>query len=993
MKRQTFLELAGLLALTAAALAVRLIYLRDIPFGLHNDEAANGLDALAVLDGRHAIFFPSNFGREPLFVYLQAAALALFGISPYALRLPAAVVGALTVPAVYWMSKEAFRRVRPDAAVIAFWTAAFVAFSYWHLAFSRVGYRGILVPLLLSLSLAFFWRARNQHDEGHTTPWFSLILCGVFLGAVQYTYIAARIAPALIVLLIATDMVQHGFARPRVRQGLISLAVIAAAALFIFLPLGMHLAGQPDALGGRIDSISVLNPELNHGNPARALLVSARNFVGMFLLEADLNARHNPAVRPVLGIVLSLFALIGVMLCLRRARDLAYLFPLYWAALFALPSLLTLQGSPHSLRAIGMIPAVFLLVALGILWAAAGAARLFRIADQRKTVLIALLPLPIFLWSAYATINDYFGAWERNERLPFAFHQVYLELTREMDALGGEDKAWIVPMAQELFQPGDTNYTMDFAFDAMGESGGGHAVIVSEPFSAAEQVAALAASYPYLNLIDWPERQIPVEGAFLQADEKGFFDFLLETYGEVVGEFRLSNAGYTQYQIDQNADITFAPDMQPVDVLFDDSVRLTGVALGGTYDELGPAGDQVRAGGEAWIVLRWETARDIDRPLKAGLRLLSPSGYDAGRGDELLVGNGYPFFTVWPAGETTYSYHILPTRAAIPPDEYSLAVTVYEENGGRILSGKRGEESTLAPIPVATMPVVSAGRPASIEPDVGFDNMVDGVAGRERFVAGGMNLVGYDLPFNETAPGVRLPLTLYWQKAAANGATDFEIRLIGPAGVSVQEARTIAHAEQVQTGEILRDWQDIRIPMDAENGSYALLLRHPDGSEFVLAELVIEGRPRAFDLPSLARESDGHFGDLALLRGLELPLPGTLAAGSVLEVPLVWEARRDGDQALVRFVHVLNEDGQLVAQQDSVPCADACPTESWLTGEILRDVARLDLPANLPSGSYAVVVGFYDPSTGQRLPARDGQGTDLEHDIYFLPGRIDVTSR
>ena len=87
-------ELLAVLAIFLVALALRTYRLQEWPPGLFNDEAANGLDGLAVLRGERPLFFPRNTGREPLFLYLQAGMMALLGPTPYALRLTAAIVGA-----------------------------------------------------------------------------------------------------------------------------------------------------------------------------------------------------------------------------------------------------------------------------------------------------------------------------------------------------------------------------------------------------------------------------------------------------------------------------------------------------------------------------------------------------------------------------------------------------------------------------------------------------------------------------------------------------------------------------------------------------------------------------------------------------------------------------------------------------------------------------------------------------------------------------------
>ena len=104
---------------TAFALAVRLYRLPEIPPDLFGDEAANGADILSILRGQHPIFFERNNGREPLFIYLQAISVALLGAAPFALRLASAIIGAATIPAIYWLACKAFA----DSDVNAHWLA------------------------------------------------------------------------------------------------------------------------------------------------------------------------------------------------------------------------------------------------------------------------------------------------------------------------------------------------------------------------------------------------------------------------------------------------------------------------------------------------------------------------------------------------------------------------------------------------------------------------------------------------------------------------------------------------------------------------------------------------------------------------------------------------------------------------------------------------------------------------------------------------------
>ena len=87
---------------------------RPHPARLFGDEATDGLDALDVLAGRGAVFFPANFGREGLHMWLVAGMFRLLGVTPLALRLPSALAGILTALATYWLGRELVPQPVPD---------------------------------------------------------------------------------------------------------------------------------------------------------------------------------------------------------------------------------------------------------------------------------------------------------------------------------------------------------------------------------------------------------------------------------------------------------------------------------------------------------------------------------------------------------------------------------------------------------------------------------------------------------------------------------------------------------------------------------------------------------------------------------------------------------------------------------------------------------------------------------------------------------------
>jgi len=96
------------------------------------------------------------------------------------------------------------------------------------------------------------------------------------------------------------------------------------------------------------------------------------------------------------------------------------------------------------------------------------------------------------------------------------------------------------------------------------------------------------------------------------------------------------------------------------------------------------------------------------------------------------------------------------------------------------------------------------------------------------------------------------------------------------------------------------------------------------------------------------------------------------APGGEVLLILRWESQRAVDQDFNVFVHLLNGAGEKVAQRDGQPVLWQRPTSSWRPGEEILDRYGLLLPPDLPSGEYTLAVGFYELTTGQRLPLNAG---------------------
>ncbi|MDD3480655.1 MAG: glycosyltransferase family 39 protein [Patescibacteria group bacterium] len=353
-----------LLLILFVAAFLRFYQLNSIPPGLYPDEAANGLDIIRMMDdGDFRAIYDTNGPRESLFFFAQGLFVFLgktFNISsldftPLALRIAPAFIGVLTVWGTYLMAKEFFRD--KQVGLIA---AAAMAVSAWHIQFSRNGFRAIMLPMALTFMFYFFIKA---YREGKLKDylWFA-----TFLAIGFYTYLSIRMIPlvfgALFVWLLVFD---KGFVKKNIKK----LLYTGALFLALLIPLFISFAGDITLLAGRA-STSIFNPEFNNGSPALTFLDNIKKEVLMFNFAGDENFRHNFGGAPMLDIAVGIFFWIGATISVIRWKKLEHFTLIMLFVAMSLPMILTAEGIPHALRLVGVMPVVFIWVALGIKWVA-----------------------------------------------------------------------------------------------------------------------------------------------------------------------------------------------------------------------------------------------------------------------------------------------------------------------------------------------------------------------------------------------------------------------------------------------------------------------------------------------------------------------------------------------------------------------------------------------------------------------------------------------
>ncbi|TSC78161.1 MAG: hypothetical protein G01um101429_908 [Parcubacteria group bacterium Gr01-1014_29] len=418
----------------------------------------NGNNALEALEtGRFKTFYHENNGREGLFINIQALSVWVFGNEAWALRIVSALLGTLTVLGVYFLTKEIFREknfqflnwklsARGGSALggeignsetVALLSTFFLATSYWHITFSRIGLRAIMLPLVSSFALYFLLRALRTGSQPH------MILAGIFTGLGFYTYLAFRFMPFVLLLPIGWYLFQwhkNRSASPSCAPCLV--AIFLFASLAVFTPLGLYFFDHPEDIIGRSGQVSIFTAQ----NPLFEFVKANTATAGMLFVFGDCNARHNYACLPELNPLVAAFFVIGLLVALRELRNTSQkprqrmhmLVLLAWLLFMSLPATLTREGLPHALRSIGMIPPIMLLAGLG---AHTSYLYVAKRAGEKKATVLLMLTLILIPPSAYYV---YFSLWANSDATHRSFSTDVYRMGAHINGLSPETTKFVV---------------------------------------------------------------------------------------------------------------------------------------------------------------------------------------------------------------------------------------------------------------------------------------------------------------------------------------------------------------------------------------------------------------------------------------------------------------------------------------------------------------------------------------------------------------------
>ncbi len=420
-----------ILLILLVALLTRAWKINSIP-ALNPDEAALGYNAYSLIStgkDEHGNPFPLHFKsfgdyKPGAYVYLAMPFIKVLDLTPLAVRLPNLILSLVAIYYTYLLVKLLSKNRK-----LALLSATVLAFSPWHIHFSRGAWESSTALSFIIMALYYFYRYLKSQKRPHL-----LISVSCFSFSL-YLYHSARIISPLLLLAL---FISHRKSFLKNKKNLI-IAIIFG--LIITLPVlvsflssggtsrfgGIGITADPGPLSR---SHELLNHHANtklvnriiHNKRVLYLLSWAQKYFSHFNLNfLFINGDEVPRSKvPEMGqlhlIELPLIILGLVSLLKKRQLKQLKTLLLSWLFIAPLASSLTFQA-PSALRSLTMVVPLTIIAAIG----------LNQIIQKFKKGLIYTSIIVVYLFSFSYYLDAYFIHYPK--RLPFAWQYGFDQLS------------------------------------------------------------------------------------------------------------------------------------------------------------------------------------------------------------------------------------------------------------------------------------------------------------------------------------------------------------------------------------------------------------------------------------------------------------------------------------------------------------------------------------------------------------------------------------
>lgn|GEM_PF-6356256 len=260
-----------------------------------------------------------------------------------------------------------------------------------------------------------------------------------------------------------------------------------------------------------------------------------------------------------------------------------------------------------------------------------------------------------------------------------------------------------------------------------------------------------------------------------------------------------------------------------------------------------------------------------------------------------------------------------------------------------------------------------------------------------------LELVGIDAP-EELIPGTIVPVTLYWRLRVQdrrdyfsrlqawdfnNSNQGFERTspLIGEADFPLNIHYNIYPTVMWDAGEIVADTRWLPISETAPEGGYRFALAvygYPGLVPLSTTAPILDIwgmvgqsaiQPEIFASPAEIPDTGITLGGNYVFRDYELSIPSDeLVAGDSLTTSVTWYVQESTHEGYITYLHVLDVEGNLIAQQDIQPFNGQFATWAWIPGTDVTLSYTVTIPEDAQA-PFIVRTGMYSYPAIQPLEA------------------------
>lgn len=390
MRKYTYL----LVFILLLASALRLSALGNVPPSPDWDEASLGYNAYSILKtgkDEYGKFLPvvlRSFDdyKPALYVYFTIPSIIFFGVNTFAVRLPSAIFGVLTVFVTYLFVRELFGRQitirgkNVQTEYLALLSAFVLAISPWHIQFSRIAFESnVGMGLNLLAALLFL--------KGLKSPKF-LLGSAFVMGVNIYMYQSEKVFTPLLLLVLVLVYIKQLL---KISRKYLILSCIVG--LITIVPMAYYLLSNTEALSrargvsvfadqtaflkdnaekilqdkksGDIVGLVLDNRRVEYGKAVLANYISHMDLNWLFI-TGDIARHHAPGMGLLYLFELPFLFLGMYFLLFERIDKKIKLLLFLWLFITPIPASVT-SGVPHAVRALNFLPILQIFIAFGML--------------------------------------------------------------------------------------------------------------------------------------------------------------------------------------------------------------------------------------------------------------------------------------------------------------------------------------------------------------------------------------------------------------------------------------------------------------------------------------------------------------------------------------------------------------------------------------------------------------------------------------------------